>query len=363
MSSPITKASSKASLDFLVSKNLGHSSTHSTIFSTKQQTNQDYSLSNYFSLQMEHSRGRTNRAKFHPPCLGKAISSPAEPREQPPGKPLPAPKEGGGHRRHPSGGREPHVLPPQPGGCPGPPGRCRPHPRSRSPAPRGSRTTGPRAPFQDERSPEQPVPPGAGGEAGSRNGGRGRKWLVSTETTKITGNPSLAGTEGAEASTAPQAAARPASPSARARRQEGGFPKLYPLLPAAAFERAARAAMAEPPARRAAGRSRKQPPCRAAGSGQWRGRGQRRHRPLPRSRRPAAVMGFPIGAGQPPAPAAPPRPAPPPSRWQRAPAGQAAVPPPGVLGSRNHRRVKLRYCIKAEDTAINTRPFSPGLEN
>lgn len=49
MSSAITKASPRASLVFSVSKNLGHSSTHSTIFSTEQ-TNQHYNLSNYFSL-------------------------------------------------------------------------------------------------------------------------------------------------------------------------------------------------------------------------------------------------------------------------------------------------------------------------
>lgn len=163
--------------------------------------------------------------------------------------------------------------------------------------------SGTRAPLQGEGSLEQPFPPRARGEAGSSNGGPGRKRLASTSTTETTGNPPLAGAEAAGASAAPQAAARRASPapSARARRGAGGFPRCYPLPPAAAFERAARAAMAEPPARHAAGRSRKRPPRRAAGSGHRRG-GRGRwdpwwHRPLPRR---TAATGLPGGAAQPP---------------------------------------------------------------
>lgn len=52
MSSAITKVSSRASLVFSGSKNLGHSSTYSTIFSTEQ-TNQPYNLSNHCSLHMK----------------------------------------------------------------------------------------------------------------------------------------------------------------------------------------------------------------------------------------------------------------------------------------------------------------------
>lgn len=240
--------------------------------------------------------GRANRAKFHLPAWeGHQLPGTETTGKSPLTSPFPPPRKAGGTGGTPAEpGRpkpsRPCPIPiPIPVGAPAPPrGAAARTAGPAHPPPRRLSHGGTRTPVSGRGEPRAALCPWARGR-GREQKRRPRKKRARSHRNNRDNRKPPACRRPARRPPGPGPAqprrplTRPASPapSARARRRAGSFPRHYPLLPAAAFERAARAAMAEPPARRAAGRSRKRRPRRAAGSGH---RGGVNGGPAPRRR-------------------------------------------------------------------------------